>query len=46
LIQSDQTGFISTRYMEKIQDICDIMQYTEEKDIPVLLLLIDCDSVR
>ena len=45
LINSDQTGFISNRYIgENIRLIYDIMQYTEEKDIPGLLLLIDFEK--
>ncbi len=42
LIHSDQTGFVAGRYMgENTRLIYDIMQYTEDKDIPGLLLLID-----
>lgn len=45
LIDSDQTGFISGRYIgENIRLIYDIMQYTEEQDIPGLLLLIDFEK--
>jgi hypothetical protein len=45
LINSDQTGFISNRYIgENIRLIYDIMQYTEENDISGLLLLIDFEK--
>ena len=41
LIHTDQTGFISGRYLgENIRLIYDIMHYTEEQNIPGLLLLI------
>ena len=42
LINFDQTGFISGRYIgENIRLIYDILQYTDEHEIPGLLLLID-----
>ena len=45
LIDLDQTGFISGRFIgENIRLIYDILQYTEEKDIPGLLLLIDFEK--
>ena len=45
LIDFDQTGFISGRYIgENLRLIYDIMQYTEENDIPGLLLLIDFEK--
>jgi hypothetical protein len=45
LIDFDQTGFISGRYIgENIRLIYDILQYTEENEIPGLLLLIDFEK--
>ena len=45
LIDLDQTGFISGRYIgDNIRLIYDIMQFTEENDIPGLLLLIDFEK--
>ncbi len=45
LIHRDQTGFVAGRYMgENTRLIYDIMQYTEDKDIPGLLLLIDYEK--
>lgn len=45
LINPDQTGFISGRYIgENTRLIYDMMQYTEENDIPALLLLIDFEK--
>ena len=42
LIAPAQTGFMSGRFIgENIHLIYDIMHYTEEKDIPGLLMLID-----
>ena len=42
LIHSNQTGFIKDRYIgENTRLIYDIMHYTENNNIPVLLLLID-----
>lgn len=45
LIHPDQTGFIAGRYIgENTRLIYDMMQYTEENDIPALLLLIDFEK--
>ena len=45
LINTDQTGFISGRYIgENIRLLFDLMEYTEEKEIPGLLLLIDFEK--
>ena len=45
LINEDQTGFISNRYIsENTRLIYDIMFYTEKYDIPGLLLLIDFEK--
>ena len=45
LINNDQTGFIKGRFIgENIRLIYDIMQYTEENNIPGLLLLIDFEK--
>ena len=45
LIHNDQTGFIADRYIgENIRLIYDIMQYTEEKNIPGLLLSVDFEN--
>ena len=45
LISSDQTGFISGRYIgENTRMIYDIMNYTEENNIPGLLLIIDFEK--
>jgi hypothetical protein len=45
LINEDQTGFISKRYIgENTRLIYDIMFYTEKYDIPGLLLLIDFEK--
>jgi hypothetical protein len=45
LISREQTGFIPNRYMgENTRLIYDIMQYTEEHNIPGLLLLIDFEK--
>ncbi len=45
LINGDQTGFISGRYMgENTRQVYDIMQYIEKNDIPGLLLLIDFEK--
>ena len=42
LINKDQTGFLSGRYIGEITRlIYDLMQYTEENDIPGLLFIID-----
>lgn len=45
LISKDQTGFISGRFIgENIRSVYDIMQFTEEQNIPGLLLLIDFEK--
>ena len=45
LIDKDQTGFIIERYIgENIRLIYDIMTYTEQHDIPGILLLIDFEK--
>ena len=45
LISSDQTGFISGRYIgENTRLIYDIMNITEELNIPGLLLIIDSEK--
>lgn len=45
LIHTDQTGFISGRFIgENIRLVYDLMQYTEENNIPGLLLLIDFEK--
>ena len=45
LINLDQTGFVQGCFIgENIRLIYDILQYTEEKDIPGLLLLIDFEK--
>ena len=45
LIHTDQTGFIAGRYIgENIRLIYDIMQYTEENNIPGLLLSVDFEK--
>ena len=45
LIHSDQTGFIAWRYIgENTRLIYDIMQYTEENNIPGLLLSVDFEK--
>ena len=45
LIHTDQTGFIAGRYIgENIRLIYDIMQYTEENNIPGLLLSVDFEN--
>lgn len=42
LINRDQTGFIKGRFIgENIRLIYDIIQYTDHKQIPGLLMLID-----
>ena len=46
LINKDQTGFIKGRYIgENIRLIYNLMNYTEENNIPGLLLLIDFEKV-
>ena len=45
MIDLDQTGFISGRYIgDNIRLIYDMLQFTEENDIPGLLLLIDFEK--
>jgi len=45
LIHNDQTGFIKGRYIgENTRLIYDILHYTEENEIPGLLLLIDFEK--
>ena len=45
MIDFDQTGFISWRYIgENIRLIYDMLQYTEENEIPGLLLLTDFEK--
>ena len=45
LISNDQTGFIPGRYIgENTRLIYDILHYTEENDIPGILLLIDFEK--
>ena len=45
LIHADQTGFIAGRYIgEKTRLVYDAMHYTEEHNIPGLLLLIDFEK--
>ena len=45
LISKDQTGFLKGRYIgENTRDIYDIMDFTEEYDIPGLLLFIDFEK--
>lgn len=45
LINNDQTGFIPGRYIgENTRLIYDILQYTEDNNIPGLLLLIDFEK--
>ena len=45
IINPDQTGFIKSRNIaENIRIVYDIMQYTEDENIPGLLLLIDFEK--
>ena len=45
LISNDQTGFIPGRYIgENTRLIYDILYFTEEQDITVILLLVDCEK--
>ena len=45
LIHADQTGFIAGRYMgENTRLVYDVMHFTEENNIPGLLLLIDFEK--
>ena len=45
VVNSDQTGFINGRYIgENIVRIFDIMDYTEEHDIPAVIMSIDYEK--
>ena len=45
LINNDQTGFLSGRYIgENIRTLYDLMAHTEKHNIPALLLLIDFEK--
>ncbi len=45
LIHSDQTGFLKNRFIgENIRKILDLIEYTEEEDIPALLISIDFEK--
>ena len=45
IIYTDQTGFISGRYTgENFRHIYDVMEYTEQGNIPGLLLLINFEK--
>lgn len=45
LINEDQTGFLKGRFIgENVRMIYDIMQYTEQNQIPGLLMLIDFEK--
>lgn len=45
LINEDQTGFLKGRFIgENVRMIYDIMQYTEQNQIPNLLMLIDFEK--
>ena len=45
LISSDQTGFLSNRYIgENTRLIYDLMNYVEEENIPGLLLIVDFEK--
>ena len=45
LIHGDQTGFMKGRYIgENVVRIMDIMQYTDENDIPAILMQIDFEK--
>ena len=45
LISKDQTGFLPGRYIgENTRLVYDIMQYTEQNDIPGMLLMIDFEK--
>ena len=45
IINEDQTGFISGQYIgENIRILYDILQYTEDYNLPGMLLLIDCEK--
>ena len=45
IIHSDQTGFIKGRYIgENIITLLNILEYTEEEDIPALLVFVDYEK--
>ena len=45
LISSDQTGFITGRYIgENTRLIYDLIKYTDEENIPGLLLIVDFEK--
>ena len=45
IIDNDQTGFISGRFIgENSRLIYNIMQYTDSKNIPGLLMLVDFEK--
>ena len=45
IINEDQTGFISGRYIgENIRILYDVLQYTEDHNLPGMLLLIDFEK--
>ena len=45
IISNDQTGFLKGRFIgENTRLIYDMLQYTEENDIPGLLILIDFEK--
>ena len=45
LIDEDQTGFIKGRYIgQNVTNIIDLLNYTEENDIPALLVSIDYEK--
>ena len=45
IIDNDQTGFLEGRYIgENTRLVYDIMQYTEERNIPGMLFLIDFEK--
>ena len=45
LINNDQTGFLSRRYIgENIRTLYDLLSHTEKNNIPALLLLIDFEK--
>ena len=45
LINNDQTGFLSGRYIgENIRTIYDLLSHTEKNNVPALLLLIDFEK--
>ena len=45
LIHSDQTGFLKNRFIgENIRKTLDLIEYTEQEDIPALLISIDFEK--